>query len=136
MDQVVRILLVEDDRDTREILSWVLGHDGFEVAEASNGERALELMRECPPDLVLLDFAMPVLDGRDVIEAMRKDLSLRKVPVVTISASPQALQMAASAHVAKPFAMADLLGAIRRALHCQANDAPAAQNRRAAAAGM
>ena len=122
MDHVVRILLVEGDRDTREILSWVLSHDGFEVAEASNGERAFELMRECPPDLVLLDFAMPVLDGGDVIEAMPKDASLRPVPVVMISASPQAFQMAALAHVVKPFAMADLMSAMRRALPDQASN--------------
>ena len=116
MDDGVRILLAEDDRDTREVLSWALRHDGFQIEEAPDGERALELMRAYPPDLVLLDFAMPVLGGREVIEAMRKEPALRSVPVITISASPQSCQVAAFAHVVKPFAMAELTGAIRRAL--------------------
>ncbi len=111
-----RILIVEDDTDTREILAYALVHDGFDVEEAPDGERALEVMRERRPDLVLLDLWMPRLGGREVMEAMQRDPSLSGVPVVTISASPAETPSIAFGHVEKPFAVEELKDAIRLAL--------------------
>jgi len=111
-----RILIVEDDADTREVLTYALVQDGFDVEGAPDGERALEMMRARRPDLVLLDLWMPRLDGREVMEAMQRDPSLSGVPVVTISASPVETPSAAFAHVQKPFAVAELKEAIRFAL--------------------
>lgn len=118
-DQRLRILVVEDDADIRDVLAYTLEREGFEVLGASDGERALEVMRATPPDLVLLDLLMPGLDGRGVARVMMGDRALSRIPVVTMSASTEeAAPSLARAHVQKPFTIAAIVDAIRRALSC------------------
>lgn len=113
----LRILVVEDDADIRDVLAYTLEREGFEVLEASRGERALEVMRAAHPDLVLLDLLMPGLDGRGVARVMLGDTALSRIPVVTMSASPEEVAPSlARAHVQKPFTIAAIVEAIRRAL--------------------
>lgn len=67
------ILIVDDDAEWRAALRSLLEHSGYRVIEAENGEVALRVARERNPDLVLLDFAMPVLDGFETASRLRRD---------------------------------------------------------------
>jgi two-component system chemotaxis response regulator CheY len=82
------ILLVEDDRDIREILAEALEVEGFNVVVAANGLEALALIRSLPsrPSAILLDLMMPVLDGYGFLDERRKDSTLASIPVAIITA--------------------------------------------------
>jgi CheY-like chemotaxis protein len=88
------VLVVDDDPDTREVLSELLDASGLKVLQAENGKIALEVLRKTPrfPRLVLLDLSMPVLDGRGFLERRAQDPLLRDIPVVVISASNQSAE--------------------------------------------
>lgn len=81
------ILVVDDHRTTRLKLSLGLQQQGHTVAEAENGRQALEMLRAEAFDLILLDIVMPEVDGYQVLEEVKKDVKLRDVPVIVISAS-------------------------------------------------
>ncbi len=83
---VGRVLVVEDDRDTRRLLRHYLQELGLVVYVAENGERALELLRGMVPDLILLDLRMPVMDGPSLLERLRSEPSYASVPVVVLTA--------------------------------------------------
>ena len=83
------IVLVEDDRDIREILAVTLEDEGFAVVTATNGLEALRIIRDLPkpPSVILLDLMMPVLDGYGFLAERRKDAALASIPVAVITAS-------------------------------------------------
>ena len=83
------ILIVDDEVGILEVLESILGDAGFAVVSAINGQDALTRMQKTVPDLVIVDFMMPLLDGAGVIKAMRADKRLRAVPVVLASALPE-----------------------------------------------
>lgn len=85
-DKVCRVLVVDDDEDSRRVASKFLEEHHVQVVEAGDGESALDAMRDSPPDIVVLDLMMPVLDGFGVLAAMRADPLLRGVPVVVLTA--------------------------------------------------
>ena len=80
------ILVVDDDRVNRMLLSSALTSAGHDVLNAENGRQALDLLRTNPVDVVLLDIVMPELDGIETLEQIRSDPALREVPVIMISA--------------------------------------------------
>lgn len=79
------ILVVDDNDSGRELLAQQLQRQDYLVVEASSGERCLEVMRGAAPDLVLLDLIMPGLNGYEVLQTIRADDELRRIPVVVIS---------------------------------------------------
>jgi CheY-like chemotaxis protein len=83
------ILIVDDEFGIVEVLESILSDAGFTVITAINGQEALTRMEKTVPDLVILDFMMPLLDGAGVIRAMRADKRLRSVPVLLASALPE-----------------------------------------------
>jgi len=80
-----KILLIEDDKFLRELIIQKLGREGFEVAEATEGEGGLLKMKEEKPDLVLLDLLLPGIDGFEVLSRMKKDPELEATPVIILS---------------------------------------------------
>jgi DNA-binding response OmpR family regulator len=80
-----RILVVDDDTDTREILSLLFRMRGYAVDTAADGEQALRVARGEPPCAILLDLMMPVMDGESFRRAQLADAQLRTIPVVCIS---------------------------------------------------
>lgn len=78
------VLLVEDHADTRAMYAEFLRMD-FEVAEAGDGHRAIEMMRVRRPDLVITDLALPGVDGFELIAMMRADAALSTVPIICLS---------------------------------------------------
>jgi len=109
------ILVVDDNVDVRESLAEVLELAGYSVETAENGRVALDMLEAQPADLVLLDLMMPVMDGWQVVEAMRGDRELAGVPVVIVSAStappPHGLRI-----LRKPAPVEELLTLVREGL--------------------
>ena len=82
------IMIVEDDRDTREMLGRFLELEGFEVRTAANGEIALQSLHEDgQPCVILLDLMMPVMNGWQFRDAQRRDPALSRIPVVVVTAA-------------------------------------------------
>jgi CheY-like chemotaxis protein len=82
-----RVLLAEDDRDTRFLLSLVLAEQGYDVAAAGDGVEALALAEQDAPDLVVVDQMMPRMSGSDCVALMRAHPRLGRVPVVMVTAA-------------------------------------------------
>jgi len=88
---VTSVLVVDDDADVREGLCDLLVEEGFSVASAANGADALDHLRQpCLPDVVLLDLRMPEMDGYEFLKCRQADEKLRDVPVIVVSATPEA----------------------------------------------
>ena len=120
MEHAKRILAVDDDADFREGLTDVLDEFGYRVRTASNGREALEaLRREPPPDVILLDLRMPVMDGREFRREIASDERLSQIPLVVVSGSREvegvAKSLGAAAVLPKPFGIEKLLESIKHA---------------------
>lgn len=104
---MTRIALVEDNPDNR-LLARAILEDVYEVEEYEAGPDALEGMRRDPPDLVLLDISLPVMDGTEVLEQMRRDPVLSALPVIALTAHAMSgdrekyLGLGFDAYVTKP----------------------------------
>lgn len=110
------LLVVEDDRDLREVLSDSLRLEGFDVLEAVDGLDALEqLRRGVRPALVFLDLVMPRMDGRQLLGAMRAEGALADIPVVLVTGTPpRELQGEVRAILKKPVGVDELVACARR----------------------
>jgi CheY-like chemotaxis protein len=80
------VLVVDDDQDIRESLAQILTEEGFDVTAASNGAEALAEIERWTPDVMLLDLMMPVVNGWQVLEALRERNTHPRIPVVVLSA--------------------------------------------------
>jgi CheY-like chemotaxis protein len=80
-----RLLLVEDDRDIRDLMRQALGSAGWAITEAENGRIGLERMAEARPDAILLDLVMPEMDGFEFLAAVRARAEWRRVPVLVVT---------------------------------------------------
>jgi len=118
-DRRPRLLVVEDEPALQKVLAMRLGIDGFDVATASDGQEALEMMRVDRPDLVLTDLMMPVMDGAELTSAIRADPDLRDIPVMVLTALREQrerdhlMALGADAFAAKPYNSAELTEKIR-----------------------
>jgi CheY-like chemotaxis protein len=83
------ILIVDDEFGVLEVLEFILSDAGFNVVSALNGQEALARLEETRPDLAIVDFMMPILDGTGVIKAIRSDKRLRDIPIILASALPE-----------------------------------------------
>jgi CheY-like chemotaxis protein len=85
--QVKTILVVDDDPEERESMSFFLDAKGYSVVEAENGQEALEVLKRIRrlPCLVVLDLFMPVLNGREFLKRLAQDPVLRDIPVIVVS---------------------------------------------------
>ncbi len=117
-----KILVVEDDADLAEMLSFNLGKAGFAVGTAGNGIEALKKARSLSPDLILLDLMLPELDGFSVCDILRRDSATASVPIIMLTALSNQLAritgLAAGAndYVTKPFSPKQLLARVEELL--------------------
>jgi CheY-like chemotaxis protein len=79
-------LVVDDDESIRSLFRRALAEDGWSVTEAANGAEALEMVRECVPNIVLLDLMMPVMDGFDFLVEFRARIDCASTPVIVVTA--------------------------------------------------
>jgi CheY-like chemotaxis protein len=114
------LVVVDDEFGLADVLAAALSDVGYRVLTAANGVQGLDTMAEHPPDLVLLDFMMPLLDGAGVLSAMRESPTLASVPVILMSSMPEAVvRKRCRGYVAflrKPFAFGAVLAAVEQSL--------------------
>jgi two-component system phosphate regulon response regulator PhoB len=113
------VLLVEDEPAQREVLSYNLTAEGFEVMMASNGDEALEAVAESPPDLILLDWMMPHVSGIEVCRRLKARPETRGIPIIMLSARSEevdkvrGLETGADDYVIKPYSVVELMARLR-----------------------
>ena len=116
------ILVVEDEAALVTLLRYNLEREGFRVAEARDGEEALLMVREQKPDLVLLDWMLPLLSGLEVCRQLRRSPDTRSLPIIMLTARGEegdklrGLDSGADDYVTKPFSPSELVARVRAAL--------------------
>lgn len=123
-----QVLVVEDDSSIALGLRINLEAEGYVVELAEDGERALEIVRSAPPDLIILDVMLPRMNGLEVLQTVRREG--HHMPIIILSARTgemdkvTGLELGAEDYVAKPFSLAELLARVRAALRRGGNAAP------------
>jgi CheY-like chemotaxis protein len=109
-----RVLVVDDDTDVRTAIAEALASVGHRVTEAVDGLEGLQVARQEPPDLILLDLMMPRMNGWQFRAAQQADPLLSRIPVVVVSGNlpEQVHAVGAVAHLHKPFSLSELLDAV------------------------
>jgi CheY-like chemotaxis protein len=114
-----RILVVDDDEKILRVIEAILVPRGYEVILTHNGQEALTAMANVIPDLVLLDIFMPKMDGYTTLGEIKKDVTIKDVPVVMVTAVGQELNkklaesLGATGYVTKPFKSAELVEIVK-----------------------
>ena len=106
---MAKILIAEDERDIRDLITFTLKFAGYEVVATANGEEAYQKALQDKPDLILMDVRMPRMTGYEACKRMKAEDSLKDVPVVFLSAKGQdsevnaGLDAGATEYILKPF---------------------------------
>ena len=106
---MAKILIAEDERDIRDLITFTLRFAGHEVITAVNGEEAVNLAKEAHPDLILMDVRMPKMTGYEACKALKSEKSTENIPVVFLSAKGQeaevqtGIEAGAVEYILKPF---------------------------------
>jgi CheY-like chemotaxis protein len=112
------ILVIDDDADTRMTLRDFLMEEGFVVHTARDGQHALHILEKIdPPDLILLDYRMPVMDGKQFLSLQRRTPRLQNIPVVILSAATRewsGAHLEVEELLSKPIDLEVLLGTLNR----------------------
>jgi DNA-binding response OmpR family regulator len=115
-----KVIIVDDDRETREMMALALRQEGFEVAQAANGLRLISTLHVDRPDVILMDVNMSWIDGFELCRAVRNSEEFNAIPVVFVSGrSTQAdvkrgMECGASAYFTKPVELPTLIARIRQ----------------------
>jgi DNA-binding response OmpR family regulator len=116
------VLVIEDDLDASELLTYNLTQDGYKVIACSSGETGLSQAFSDKPDLILLDLSLPGIDGLEVCRRLRADSSTRHVPVIMLTVRKrendivQGLNIGADDYITKPYRIHELLARINASL--------------------
>jgi DNA-binding response OmpR family regulator len=115
----VRILVVDDDPVINKLISDILQEEGWEIYSAQDGEEAIRMVHENPPDLIILDLMMPKING---LEVCRHVTDLFQIPIIMISGQcdtdtkVKCLNMGAEDFITKPFSVVDLIHRVKTVL--------------------
>jgi DNA-binding response OmpR family regulator len=110
----VKVLVAEDDPDIRDLVVFRLERSGWEVIEAGDGQQAIDLARDTQPDVLVLDWMMPVKSGLEVVAELRADPEIAGIPVLILSARAQepdivqGFTAGANDYLTKPFSPQEL----------------------------
>jgi two-component system phosphate regulon response regulator PhoB len=116
------VLVVEDEPAQREILSYNLQSEGFEVVLAKDGEDALLCVSETPPDVILLDWMLPIISGIEVCRQLKSRSKTNMTPIIMLSARSEdvdkvrGLDTGADDYLSKPYSVAELIARVRAQL--------------------
>ena len=125
------VLVVEDYQDAREMYAAYLSFSGYRVAEATNGIEAIEKTLELMPDIILMDLALPRMDGWEATRQLKDNERTRHIPIVALTGhalgghAERARQAGCDAFVTKPCLPDALLAEIQRMLSARAESGPA-----------
>ena len=121
-DRHPTVLVVEDEPAQREVLAYNLEAEGFEVARAGNGEEALMLVKEAPPDVIVLDWMLPNVSGIEVCRQLKSRPETKALPIIMLSARAEemdrvrGLETGADDYVVKPYSVVELMARVRAQL--------------------
>jgi DNA-binding response OmpR family regulator len=124
------VLVIDDERDLIELVSYNLEREGFDVLAASDGRAGLQLAREHQPDVIVLDVMMPGIDGLEVCRQLRNDSRTSRVPIIMLTARAAetdrivGLEIGADDYMAKPFSPRELVARIKALLRRSAQPEP------------
>lgn len=116
------ILIIEDEKDIRDVVAFSLRREGYVALEAGDAEKGLELLRESGCDLVLLDMMLPGIDGFEALRRIRSSAETARLPVIMVTARSEdsdivaALELGADDYVCKPFSPRVLVARVRSRL--------------------
>ncbi len=116
------VIVVDDDGQIREIVTFALTHAQFEVVSVENGQQLYARLAQCAslPDLIILDVMMPGEDGYQLCAALRQDAVTMHIPVIVMTAHDEAIyarisnDLGAALHITKPFHPLELVEAVKR----------------------
>ncbi|MBN2515372.1 MAG: phosphate regulon transcriptional regulator PhoB [Deltaproteobacteria bacterium] len=117
-----RILVVDDEKDLVDLISYNLQREGYAVLKAYNGEEALGLVQSQKPDLVILDLMLPGIQGIEVCKRIRKNQEISNLPIIMVTAKGDevdkilGLEMGADDYITKPFSVRELLARVKAVL--------------------
>lgn len=118
-----KVLVVDDEPNILLSLEFLMQRAGFEVITAEDGEQALALVADQPPDLVLLDISLPGISGFDVLERLRADATPARLPIIMLTAHgreverEKGLALGADDYVTKPFSTQALVDKVKGLLN-------------------
>ncbi|MEN9011096.1 MAG: phosphate regulon transcriptional regulator PhoB [Yoonia sp.] len=122
MAQIPHILVVEDEASQREVLVYNLQAEGYRVSQADNGEEAMLIVSEDPPDVIVLDWMMPHLPGIEVCRRIKTAPDTRAIPIIMLSARTEevdrvrGLETGADDYVIKPYSVSEFMARVRAQL--------------------
>ena len=122
MSQNKNILIIEDDPDIKELITFNLSNQGHQVFKANNGEIGIEKARKKIPDLILLDLMLPGIQGLDVCRIIKADQETKDIPIIMVTAMGQeedivkGLETGADDYITKPFSIKVLLARVSAVL--------------------
>ena len=121
-DQTPHILVVEDVASQREVMVYNLRAEGYRVTPADNGEEALLIVVEDPPDVIVLDWMMPHVSGIEVCRQLKSSTATRSIPIIMLSARTEevdrvrGLETGADDYVVKPYSVSEFMARVRAQL--------------------
>ena len=136
------IVVVEDESDILEVLSYNLRREGFEVSSSLNGVQGLELIQQQLPDLVLLDLMLPGIDGLEICRRLRSNSASQHIPIVMVTAKGEesdvvlGLGIGADDYLVKPFSPKELIARVKAVLRRASAGAEAAGEQRVLIDGL
>ncbi len=116
------VLVVEDEPAQREVLAYNIQAEGFQVMTAEAGDIALDMVRETPPDVIVLDWMLPHVSGIEVCRQLKMGADTARIPIIMLSARSEeidkirGLETGADDYVTKPYSVAELLARLRTQL--------------------
>ena len=116
------ILVVDDEKDILELVSYNLQKEGFKIATSKNGEEALTLVKKESYDLIILDLMMPGIDGMELCKVLKSSQETASIPIIMLTARSEeldmvlGLEMGADDYVTKPFSPRELIARVRAVL--------------------
>jgi len=114
-----KILVIEDDRDISELISYNLGREGYDIACLYDGSQAVDFVNKRKPDLILLDLMLPEVDGIEICRTLKSDAVTKHIPIIMLTAKSEeadvvvGLQMGADDYIPKPFSPKVLIARIK-----------------------
>ncbi|MDC7225752.1 MAG: response regulator [Spirochaetales bacterium] len=126
-----KILVIEDEHDIRELISYNLESEGYDIIKASSGNEGIEKVQKNVPDLILLDIMLPDIDGLEVCRKLKREDATKDIPIIMLTAKSEdsdiisGLELGAEDYITKPFSPRVLIARLRAVLrrNTDANEA-------------
>ena len=120
-----KVLVIDDSSDNLELLSYILTFKGYEVVTSDRGQKALEIARANPPDIILLDIGMPEMDGYEICQRLRSGENTKDIPIIFVSAWNQgnnktrAFRYGGNDYITKPYQTEEVIARVENQLQIQ-----------------